>query len=319
MAAQNSVMGPANITTPAAADRRPAQQKQCQSRGVQNQQLQAAQLRAAQLQGKGAQGTPAIRREARRSVATVFIDGLGPIGLAAAEQLVSLQIGALLLRDETPVSTGDLGYRNREVGLLRIDAACTRLASGGPTLVNAVPSGATTAGVDIHAVILEDHPIPADAPIPTGPATAEGPDQQHPSGQHPAHQFVTERLHQAASAAGYVLPAVHHHSGVVIGPVATDAGGPCPDCLALTGLIPTDVPIARSSADPKLAAHSPGLVMAAAGMLVHQIMRIIDGEDPAACESAQLSIAASGALSQQTVTPHPECSCLMRLPAAQCR
>lgn len=250
-------------------------------------------------------------RRARRRLSTVLVEGLEPLGLAVAEQLTTLGLGTLLLRDETPVGSSDVPaeligpgrrrhaarYRETDQGRPRLNAALRMLAPARPdadtTLVLDAPEGAPVLGADLCVL--------------TGTRASS-----------------TEYLSSTVNAGLPVLPVSVSAGWLRIGPLlgntlewtvhpaaAPDdeqvaAKGCCPECLQHHGVVVAH----RESAS---AAVSAQLIALTASAVAHQVQILIDGACAPAVESGVLlTDAYSGTSQLMNLSAHPECSCLLR-------
>lgn len=233
-------------------------------------------------------------RAARRRVAVVMVEGLGPMGIRIAEQLISFGIGTVLLRDEQPVTTADAGYRRADCGRPRAEAACQLLRpTGQPTAVLEAPEGSSVLGLDLHLVVTTD-------------ATQ------------------VQRLRSAAQNDSAVLPVELSGEGFCIGPLLRNpdplgpdslgSGSPCLECLVLHGLHEPASPQSHhgeGSAEPAELQPTGPLEAVAAGIAAHQAHLLVEGESAAAASGALFAQASTGRLGHRAVGPHPECRCLM--------
>ncbi|WP_300344225.1 hypothetical protein [Nesterenkonia sp.] len=250
---------------------------------------------------------------ARRRLATVLIDGLDPAGLQAAKQLIQWGIGTLMLCDDRPVTASDTDFPRTARGMHRSHAASRLLDPGdGSTVVIEVPAGATASGVDVH-LVLRSRPRP---------------------------QQLHSQLRAACRASAAVLPVVGDAQAWRLGPLLSHQGGLCPDCLLHHGLLPAPPETSGAAAaapapeaerpadaeplpeperpaetaqgsDPSHRQQPDPLLQAASHLAVHQIQVLVEGQRPAAVQTAQLiTDRATGHQSSLSISPHPECACL---------
>lgn len=264
-----------------------------------------------------------IRVWARRQLAAVLIDGLPRPATLLAEQLTRLRLGMLLLRDERRVDREDVaaGYAAAAVGHSRAVAvrrSCLRLDPGAAVVVSS-PQPTVT-------------PHAPETPQP--PATPQPPQVQPPQAlQEPVDVHVIfaqraiapARLCAAADRSQLVLPVVRHRARWDIGPLLSRDHGPCPQCLLLHGTaadphweaMQTALAEQGPSVEPPLDpqdAHSAAVV---ASLLAREVQLAVDGEFAPQTASRVIGLcAATGRLSLEPVTPHPECACRLRTPTS---
>ncbi|WP_133725431.1 hypothetical protein [Nesterenkonia aurantiaca] len=275
-------------------------------------------VEAAAAPGTAEQG---LRVRARRQLAAVLIDGLPRPGALLAEQLARLPLGLLLLRDDHPVDREDVadGYPAAAVGQTRAGAVrrsclrqnpemtvitCSVLPPQPPATPEAAAPGLPQEPVDIHVIFAARAVDPA-------------------------------RLFAAAARARLVLPVVHHLEEWQIGPLLSRERGPCPQCLELHGTasdphwtaaqaaLAEEAPIEERSSffeeDLGFAGHAaPAQESAAAvvaSLLAREIQLVIDGQFMPQTAARKIGLgAATGWLSLEPVTAHPECECRLRTP-----
>ncbi|MBO0594359.1 hypothetical protein I2485_07165 [Nesterenkonia sp. E16_7] len=261
------------------------------------------------------------RVRARRQLAAVLIDGLPRPGALLAEQLARLPLGLLLLRDDHPVDREDVaeGYPAAAVGHTRAVAVRRSCMRQNPEMT----------------VLTCSEPPPQP---PASPETAASGLPQEPVDIHvifAVRAVDPTRLRAAAARARLVLPVVRAPEQWQIGPLLSRERGPCPQCLELYGTAsdphwtaaqaalaeqsPIDARSSLSEGDPGFAGHAAPAEEAAAAvvasLLAREIQLVIDGQFMPQTARRRIGLgAATGWLSLEPVTAHPECECRLRTP-----
>lgn len=209
---------------------------------------------------------------ARRRVAIIVVDGVGALGLDLAKQLTHLGLGALILRDDAPVSAGDIGFRSVDQGRPRAEAAAELLgATAQQTAVMEAPGDASVAGADLHIV--------------TGSVVS------------------ADLLRRAAAESPAVLPVAASERGWRVGPLLFGDAPLCVDCwqaseISVSEQNPGDAP-------------APAVVHSAAAVTTHQVQVLIDGAQCCLMEQAALMAdAATGRIAPVAVSPQADCGCM---------
>lgn len=222
-------------------------------------------------------------RTARRSLATLAVDGLEGLGIQLAELLIRLGIGTLILRDPRPVSAEAPGFRAIDQGRPRAEAAAERLSSQAElTVVLEAFEGSSICGADLHLV--------------TGAGALEA--------------AAVRRAYRESAA---VLPVLSTPQGWQTGPLLVPGSPICPECLLHLGLLSgtaTQAPSRGSAANTVDSAAAPALVMGAAAAAAQQVSALIEGSAPPAAQQAALVCQGeSGLIAPRLIQPVPDCAC----------
>ncbi|UJP39653.1 ThiF family adenylyltransferase [Cellulomonas palmilytica] len=168
-----------------------------------------------------AAGTARVVRRAQRTVGVV---GLGATGLGVAVTLAAAGVGRLLLDDDRPVRSGDVGpggYRFQDVGYARVAAAVGVLAAVAP----ATAAAAVTGGVSAP---------PAAGPTGAGTCTGTCTGTEADLVVVVSDDVVEPTLGALLLNRGTPhLSVVLREADTVVGPLVVPGEGPCLRCLDL--------------------------------------------------------------------------------------
>lgn len=254
-------------------------------------------------------GAATLRGRGERAVA---ITGLGRLGVGLALTLAGAGVGTLVLDDARPVRPADLGgpgYRARDLGLPRREAAARLVTATAPRVRTVGGVGDGRAGLlgGVGTVgTVGDRFGPGDA----GTALAVD------LAVLVARGAADPRWAHAQLAAGTPhLAIVVREADVAIGPLVLPGRTACLRCLDLH----------RSGADPRwpavatqLAAPDPdgdpgeetAIATAAAGLAAGHALALLDGR-ASALLGASLEIELPGLVPRlRTWQPHPACGCI---------
>ncbi|WNB86133.1 ThiF family adenylyltransferase [Cellulomonas sp. ATA003] len=221
--------------------------------------------------------------------------GAGRLALTAACVLASAGVGTLLLQDDAPVTTADLGvggFGARDVGSPRAAAAARIMRDLAPQVRTSAP---TAAHPDV--VVSVEHGV-ADA----------------------------ARARTMMSAEVVHLSVVVREADILVGPLVRPGASPCLRCVDLhrTAADPVwPVLAAQLAAAPRGRRPAEESVLAAVGgaLAAGQVLAQLDGRTPTAV-GASLEIALPDAVPRlRRWAVHPECGCaglpgaLVRSPA----
>lgn len=222
-------------------------------------------------------GRSRVEGRQRRSV---VVAGLGPTGLSAAVALTAAGVGTVVVDDDRPVRSVDVGpggYRWTDVGTGRASAAARALHDVAPAVTTTAPWG------EPDLVVLVD----SDAADPLRAAT-----------------LVSRRLPHLSVVVG--------EAGARVGPLVTGAGGPCLRCLDLYRC--DDDPrwtelVTRVLATDGLGAAEVGVVAGLAGHLAAAlVLAYLDGDHRPVPTTWEIALP-DPVPRARTWTPHPACAC----------
>jgi len=221
-----------------------------------------------------------VARTRRRGASCVGVVGLGPTGLGIAAGLAAAGVGTVLLDDERPVRTADVGatgYRWSDVGQPRERAATRLLRDVAPT-------------VDV------DGPATPDVLVVVEGAAADP--------ARPERLLSLDVTH---------LSVVVREGDTVVGPLVVPGAGACLRCLDLhrADLDPA-WPLVLSQLVGTDAVEPGPVASVAAGLAVASLLATVDGRPIA--PGLTWEVALPDAVPRERVwQPHPRCGCT-RLP-----